>query len=146
MTCPGFAGYCSESYPGDTCLVVCAFGRNNVPVCQVREARPPVSTVLVCRRTGPGLMNLGVSSTSPASPSRCPGPALECPATAPWTSLAASAPSSVPGDLTSGPAVCRTVPGTHTQPVRETSGRPRTAVTPVRDHSEVGWSSVGTDG
>merc|ERR1712131_469972 len=36
VTCPGFAGYCSESYPGDTCLVVCAFGRNNVPVCQVR--------------------------------------------------------------------------------------------------------------
>ena len=35
VTCPGFAGYCSESYPGDTCLVVCAFGRNNVPVCQV---------------------------------------------------------------------------------------------------------------
>jgi len=33
-TCPGFPGYCSESYPGDTCLVVCAFGRNNVPVCQ----------------------------------------------------------------------------------------------------------------
>ena len=37
VTCPGFAGYCSESYPGDTCLVVCAFGRNNVPVCQVRS-------------------------------------------------------------------------------------------------------------
>merc|ERR1712126_352063 len=30
-TCPG---YCSESYPGDVCLVVCARGRNNVPVCQ----------------------------------------------------------------------------------------------------------------
>ena len=37
VTCPGFAGYCSESYPGDTCLVVCAFGRNNVPVCQVQS-------------------------------------------------------------------------------------------------------------
>ena len=34
LTCPGFPGYCSESYPGDTCLVVCAFGRNNVPECQ----------------------------------------------------------------------------------------------------------------
>jgi len=34
VTCPGFAGYCSESYPGDTCTVVCAFGRNNVPLCQ----------------------------------------------------------------------------------------------------------------
>ena len=40
VTCPGFAGYCSESYPGDTCLVVCAFGRNNVPVCQVRDPPP----------------------------------------------------------------------------------------------------------
>ena len=37
VTCPGFAGYCSESYPGQTCLVVCAFGRNNVPVCQVSD-------------------------------------------------------------------------------------------------------------
>lgn len=34
VTCPGFAGYCSEAYPGDTCTVVCAFGRNNVPECQ----------------------------------------------------------------------------------------------------------------
>ena len=34
VTCPGFAGYCSEAYPGDTCTVVCAFGRNNVPQCQ----------------------------------------------------------------------------------------------------------------
>lgn len=34
VTCPGYAGYCSESYPGDTCLVVCARGRNNVPECQ----------------------------------------------------------------------------------------------------------------
>ena len=33
-TCPGIPGYCSESYPGDVCLVVCARGRNNVPVCQ----------------------------------------------------------------------------------------------------------------
>ena len=31
----GVPGYCSESYPGDVCLVVCARGRNNVPVCQV---------------------------------------------------------------------------------------------------------------
>jgi len=34
VTCPGFAGYCSEAYPGNTCTVVCAFGRNNVPECQ----------------------------------------------------------------------------------------------------------------
>jgi len=33
-TCPGYPGYCSESYPGQTCLVVCARGRNNVPECQ----------------------------------------------------------------------------------------------------------------
>ena len=35
VTCPGFPGYCSESYVGDTCTVVCARGRNNVPQCQV---------------------------------------------------------------------------------------------------------------
>ena len=35
LTCPGFPGYCSESYVGDTCTVVCARGRNNVPQCQV---------------------------------------------------------------------------------------------------------------
>jgi len=34
VTCPGYPGYCSESYVGDTCLVVCARGRSNVPVCQ----------------------------------------------------------------------------------------------------------------
>ena len=35
-TCPGFPGYCSEAYPGGVCTVVCAFGRPNVPECQVR--------------------------------------------------------------------------------------------------------------
>ena len=35
LTCPGFPGYCSESFPGQTCNVVCDFGRNNVPLCQV---------------------------------------------------------------------------------------------------------------
>jgi len=34
LTCPGFPGYCSESFPGQTCNVVCDFGRNNVPLCQ----------------------------------------------------------------------------------------------------------------
>merc|ERR1711892_1118945 len=34
VTCPGFPGDCSESYVGDTCTVVCARGRNNVPQCQ----------------------------------------------------------------------------------------------------------------
>jgi len=34
VTCPGFPGYCSESYPGGVCTVVCAFGRPNVPECQ----------------------------------------------------------------------------------------------------------------
>ena len=28
--CSGFPGYCSESYVGNTCTVVCARGRNNV--------------------------------------------------------------------------------------------------------------------
>jgi len=34
VTCPGYAGYCSEAYPGGVCTVVCAFGRPNVPECQ----------------------------------------------------------------------------------------------------------------
>jgi len=34
VTCPGFPGYCSESFPGHTCNVVCEAGRNNVPLCQ----------------------------------------------------------------------------------------------------------------
>ena len=35
VTCPGFPGYCSESFPGMTCVVVCSRGRPNVPLCQV---------------------------------------------------------------------------------------------------------------
>merc|ERR1712072_398784 len=34
QTCPGIPGFCSESFPGQTCNVVCDFGRNNVPLCQ----------------------------------------------------------------------------------------------------------------
>jgi len=34
LTCPGFPGYCSESFVGQTCVVVCAKGRPNVPLCQ----------------------------------------------------------------------------------------------------------------
>jgi len=34
ITCPGFPGYCSESFPGQFCNVVCDRGRNNVPLCQ----------------------------------------------------------------------------------------------------------------
>jgi len=33
-TCPAFPGFCSESFPGQLCNVVCDFGRNNVPLCQ----------------------------------------------------------------------------------------------------------------
>jgi len=33
-TCPGFPGFCSEAFPGNTCNVVCSYGRNNVPLCQ----------------------------------------------------------------------------------------------------------------
>jgi len=33
-TCPGFPGYCSEAFPGSTCVVVCSRGRPNVPLCQ----------------------------------------------------------------------------------------------------------------
>ena len=38
---PGFPGYCSESFPGQSCNVVCDFGRNNVPLCQVRQWSSP---------------------------------------------------------------------------------------------------------
>ena len=38
-TCPGFPGYCSESFPGQTCVVVCSKGRNNVPLCQVNNVK-----------------------------------------------------------------------------------------------------------
>lgn len=34
ITCKGFPGYCSESFPGQTCVVVCSKGRPNVPLCQ----------------------------------------------------------------------------------------------------------------
>jgi len=34
ITCPGFPGYCSESFVGQTCVVVCSAGRPNVPLCQ----------------------------------------------------------------------------------------------------------------
>ncbi len=37
FVCVGFPGYCSESFPGQSCNVVCDFGRNNVPLCQVRS-------------------------------------------------------------------------------------------------------------
>ena len=37
ITCPGIAGYCSEGFVGDLCIFVCAFGRPNAPVCQVRN-------------------------------------------------------------------------------------------------------------
>ena len=51
VTCPGYAGYCTESYPGDTCLVVCAFGRNNVPECQVYKSVAKPSELITCTLT-----------------------------------------------------------------------------------------------
>ena len=45
VTCPGFPGYCSESYVGDTCTVVCARGRNNVPQCQVTSDTQTLDTL-----------------------------------------------------------------------------------------------------
>ena len=35
LTTTSSPGYCSESFPGQSCNVVCEFGRNNVPLCQV---------------------------------------------------------------------------------------------------------------
>ena len=58
LTCPGFPGYCSESYPGDTCLVVCAFGRNNVPECQDDGTWTDVPRW--CRDGSSGQSNIGL--------------------------------------------------------------------------------------
>ena len=69
----GVPGYCSESYPGDVCLVVCARGRNNVPVCQVLSFKLNEKSsafedkieilLFLFRRTGAGLTSPGALST-----------------------------------------------------------------------------------
>ena len=51
VTCPGIAGFCSASYPGDTCLVVCDFGRNNVPECMVSPFK--VIIKIIAKQTFP---------------------------------------------------------------------------------------------
>ena len=134
---PGVPGYCSESYPGNVCLVVCARGRNNVPVCQVYKSsfwKEEKFQILWSRRTGVGLTSPGARSMWRAalarSPPSVPGsqvsddPCLRWPrvsrvqATAPWITPGACAPSSVPEAPTSGPAAAQTAPGRHTPPVR----------------------------
>ena len=65
VTCPGFPGYCSESYVGDTCTVVCARGRNNVPQCQ-SDGTWVISINSICFSYYLSrLMSRAVSSTSP---------------------------------------------------------------------------------
>ena len=49
-TCPGFPGFCSESFPGHSCNVVCDFGRNNVPLCQASLSRHNI-TLIACGST-----------------------------------------------------------------------------------------------
>ena len=61
-TCPGFPGYCSESFPGNECNVVCDVGRNNVPLCQVRivnnTLRGPIMVSLILLANNFNLHNL----------------------------------------------------------------------------------------
>ena len=78
QTCPGFPGYCSESYPGQTCLVVCAFGRNNVPVCQVGHGGgSDLVLIIIDRMMEHGQQSQDVLSMSLARRSRFQGHVLE---------------------------------------------------------------------
>ena len=85
VTCPGFPGYCSESYVGDTCTVVCARGRNNVPQCQEDGTWTDVPR---CIEHEPGIEEQ-VTGVCPGVPGYCsldlPGAVCEfaCPIGAP---------------------------------------------------------------
>merc|ERR1712130_384735 len=85
VTCPGFPGYCSESYVGDTCTVVCARGRNNEPQCQEDGTWTDVPR---CIEHEPGIEEQ-VTGVCPGVPGYCsldlPGAVCEfaCPIGAP---------------------------------------------------------------
>merc|ERR1711892_993573 len=72
VTCPGFPGYCSESYIGDTCTVVCARGRNNVPQCQEDGTWTDIPR---CIEHDPGVEEQ-VTGVCPGIPGYC---SLDCP-------------------------------------------------------------------
>jgi len=90
---------------------------------------------LNARLTGPGQTFLGASNTNQGLKIRFLVSAPEFLVTAAWTVPAASALSNVPSVHLSDQPVPLTGPGSLTPPARETPGRPRTAATPVPDHS-----------
>jgi len=67
ITCPGFPGYCSESFPGQSCNVVCDFGRNNVPLCQDDGTWTDIPR---CIEHDPGV-DEQIPGTCPAIPGYC---------------------------------------------------------------------------
>merc|ERR1712038_374181 len=67
LTCPGFPGYCSESFPGQSCNVVCDFGRNNVPLCQDDGTWTDIPR---CIEHDPGV-DEQIPGTCPAIPGYC---------------------------------------------------------------------------
>merc|ERR1712025_1201036 len=66
-TCPGFPGYCSESFPGQSCNVVCDFGRNNVPLCQEDGTWTDIPR---CIEHNPGV-DEQIPGTCPSIPGYC---------------------------------------------------------------------------
>merc|ERR1712061_518242 len=67
QTCPGIPGFCSESFPGQTCNVVCDFGRNNVPLCQEDGTWTDIPR---CIEHDPGV-NEQIPGTCPSIPGYC---------------------------------------------------------------------------
>jgi len=67
VTCPGFPGFCSESFPGQSCNVVCDFGRNNVPLCQDDGTWTDIPR---CVEHDPGVENQ-IPGTCPSIPGYC---------------------------------------------------------------------------
>jgi len=67
ITCPGFPGYCSESFPGQSCNVVCSFGRNNVPLCQEDGTWTDIPR---CIEHDPGV-DQQIPGTCPSIPGYC---------------------------------------------------------------------------
>merc|ERR1712038_1340558 len=67
QTCPGIPGFCSESFPGQTCNVVCDFGRNNVPLCQDDGTWTDIPR---CVEHDPGV-DEQIPGTCPAIPGYC---------------------------------------------------------------------------
>merc|ERR1712154_92889 len=121
LTCPGFPGYCSESFPGQSCNVVCDFGRNNVPLCQDDGTWTDIPR---CIEHDPGV-DEQIPGTCPAIPGYCSQGFLNTRCT-----------FDSPLERISTLCAQWTGPGSPTPPVMATSGRPETAVTAAQDQWE----------